>query len=442
MKTARGLLVALLISIFFLGCGLFGGKKAGLEGALVDGQGQPLSAIKVIAKQVVPVKGYEQFETTTDANGVFSFNSLMPVSEYIISPVPDKWKTKITLKITTGTENQMKVINDRIVIRFNVLNNGSVIDTRTGLQWLIYGVTDITAENVATTVKNLKEGGYNDWRIPTKAEIASLQEKKAGMGMLADADAGIEACCVWVLEPNSEIAEWDFFFNDGNDLWASSKIPVNDRITVVRNAGGAAAVASLPPAPSAAPAPAAAPSVAAPTPAPPNAPAAPPVAAEKQQAPVPVPAAPPVVAEKKQEPAPAPKPAPVIEKQKAAPAPAAAAKKEAVSQIGNSIVVHFEVGTTQVVAEDMNKLKAFAAKVKASSGKVVIEGHSDAGGPASNNLLLSIERAVNIHNLLKKMGVGEKISMEVKGYGQAKPVAENNTAQGRKQNRRVELTLE
>jgi len=438
MKIARGLLVALLISIFFLGCGLFGGKKAGLEGALVDGQGQPLSGIKVIAKQIVPVKGYEQFETKTDANGVFAFNTLMPVSEYIISPVPEKWKTKITLKITTGTENQMKVINDRIIIRFNVLNNGSVIDTRTGLQWLIYGVTDITSENVASTVKNLKEGGYSDWRIPTKAEIASLQEKKSGMGMLSDADSGIDACCVWVSEPNSEVVEWDFFFDDGNDLWASSKIPVNDRITVVRNAGGASAVASLPPAPAAAPA--AAPSVAVPTPAPPIAPVAPPVVAEKKDAPAPLPAAPPVVVEKKQEPAPAPKPAPVAEQQKAA--PAAAAKKEAASQIGNSIVVHFEVGTAQIVADDMKKLKAFAAKVKASSGKVLIEGHSDAGGPASTNLLLSIERAVNIHNLLKKMGVGEKISMEVKGYGQAKPVAENNTAEGRKKNRRVELTLE
>jgi hypothetical protein len=53
---SRGKLFVLCLAVVFLlyGCG----KKAGLEGKLVDGKGQPLSGVKVIANQVQPIKGY------------------------------------------------------------------------------------------------------------------------------------------------------------------------------------------------------------------------------------------------------------------------------------------------------------------------------------------------------------------------------------------------
>ncbi len=55
----RVFLVILVLSSCLL---LFGcGKKSGLEGKVVDGKGSPMAGLKIIANQVTPIKGYEQF---------------------------------------------------------------------------------------------------------------------------------------------------------------------------------------------------------------------------------------------------------------------------------------------------------------------------------------------------------------------------------------------
>ena len=56
-----------------------------VEGKFLNGRGQPFANLKIAAKQVQPMKGYEQFETTTEADGVFRFDSLCPVSQYILT---------------------------------------------------------------------------------------------------------------------------------------------------------------------------------------------------------------------------------------------------------------------------------------------------------------------------------------------------------------------
>jgi outer membrane protein OmpA-like peptidoglycan-associated protein len=461
MKIVHRLLLVLLISIFLFGCS---GKKSGIEGKLVDGQGQPISGAKVIIKQVQPIKGYEQFEMTTGSDGVFRFNAVMPVSEYIITPVSDKWKTKITQKVSTGTEGQTLVLNSPISIRFNLMRDGSVVDTKTGLQWLIYAGTDLSFENVINTVKNVREGGFADWRLPTKSEIASLQEKATPSGFLVEIDYTHEACCTWTVEPNSENVEWDFFIDDGNELWASSKIPANDRIVVVRAAGGTPS-AVLPP-PVAMPAPIAAtpqPPAFSPAPAPPA-----PVIVEKKEAPAPAvkkeeaaikePAAKkkvaPVVPKKEKAAAPAKKeaavPAPAKKEevkeapvQAPAPAPAAPAEKvEPTAISGNNVIVHFTVNKSAISPEDLAKLKAFFAKAKATAGaRIVIEGHSDSAGSSSGKLKISIDRAFSVLDMLKKLGLSDKTVVEIKGMGDAKPAAENDSEEGRKLNRRVEVNL-
>jgi hypothetical protein len=180
------------------------------------------------------VKDYEQLETMTGADGIFRFDRVMPVSEYIITPFSDKWKTKMTVKLTSGTLGQTLILNSPIIIRFQAMKDGSVIDTKTGLRWLIYASTDLSFNSVLTAVKNIKEGGFSDWRLPTKAELALLASSS---GFQMEMDTAHEACCTWTGDPNSEKIDWDFYIDDGNDLWASSKIPVNDRIVVVRAAG-------------------------------------------------------------------------------------------------------------------------------------------------------------------------------------------------------------
>lgn len=71
---------------------------------------------------------------------------------------------------------------------------------------------------------------------------------------------------------------------------------------------------------------------------------------------------------------------------------------------------------------------------------VRIEAHTDATGNAAANLKLSGERARNVAAILAEQGVaGERVASE--GYGSRMPVAPNTTAEGRAQNRRVEIVV-
>lgn len=72
---------------------------------------------------------------------------------------------------------------------------------------------------------------------------------------------------------------------------------------------------------------------------------------------------------------------------------------------------------------------------------IVVEGHTDSNGSDSNNLILSQDRADAVKQyLVANAGVNpEKISSI--GYGEARPVSTNETAEGRTRNRRIDLVL-
>ena len=71
--------------------------------------------------------------------------------------------------------------------------------------------------------------------------------------------------------------------------------------------------------------------------------------------------------------------------------------------------------------------------------KVEVDGHTDNTGSASVNARLSKQRAEAVRQYLIEHGVPED-RLTAKGYGPSKPIASNKTAEGRAQNRRVELT--
>jgi len=71
---------------------------------------------------------------------------------------------------------------------------------------------------------------------------------------------------------------------------------------------------------------------------------------------------------------------------------------------------------------------------------VAVAGHTDSTGSSSFNQSLSEQRAQSVGSYLKSRGVVDA-RIEVIGFGENQPIADNNTAQGREQNRRVELTL-
>ena len=71
---------------------------------------------------------------------------------------------------------------------------------------------------------------------------------------------------------------------------------------------------------------------------------------------------------------------------------------------------------------------------------VQVEGHTDNTGDAAKNQQLSEQRAAAVGNFLVEQGMPASNISSV-GYGESRPIAPNNTREGRDQNRRVELVL-
>ena len=82
------------------------------------------------------------------------------------------------------------------------------------------------------------------------------------------------------------------------------------------------------------------------------------------------------------------------------------------------------------------------AKVVKEYNKTIIQvnGYTDSTGSAALNNSLSLMRANSIANYLKVQGVNSG-RIAANGYGSSNPIASNSTAEGREQNRRVELKL-
>jgi outer membrane protein OmpA-like peptidoglycan-associated protein len=81
------------------------------------------------------------------------------------------------------------------------------------------------------------------------------------------------------------------------------------------------------------------------------------------------------------------------------------------------------------------------ALMAAKERSVLVEGHTDSRGSQDGNLALSQRRAESVRSYLVSRGYpAEKI--EARGIGQERPVAENRTAEGRANNRRVEIVVQ
>jgi outer membrane protein OmpA-like peptidoglycan-associated protein len=72
--------------------------------------------------------------------------------------------------------------------------------------------------------------------------------------------------------------------------------------------------------------------------------------------------------------------------------------------------------------------------------KIEIAGHTDNVGKEQDNQLLSERRALAVKNFMIQKGIAAN-RMVSKGYGSSKPIATNQTEDGRKRNRRTEITI-
>lgn len=71
---------------------------------------------------------------------------------------------------------------------------------------------------------------------------------------------------------------------------------------------------------------------------------------------------------------------------------------------------------------------------------IVVHGHTDNTGSDAVNNPLSQNRANSVKNYLANQGISAS-RITAQGYGSASPIASNATAEGREQNRRVEITV-
>jgi len=104
-----------------------------------------------------------------------------------------------------------------------------------------------------------------------------------------------------------------------------------------------------------------------------------------------------------------------------------------------TLYVNFDTAKATITPESAGTLDAAAAALKAAGDlRVEVAGHTDNVGTPEANLKLSDERAKAVMAGLVERGV-PAARLTAKGYGQASPIADNRSEDGRAKNRRVEL---
>jgi outer membrane protein OmpA-like peptidoglycan-associated protein len=114
-------------------------------------------------------------------------------------------------------------------------------------------------------------------------------------------------------------------------------------------------------------------------------------------------------------------------------------EKDRIAIRGN---VLFEVGKAILKRESKQLLSEIAEVLKKNPQieHVSIEGHTDSDGDAESNQILSQDRADAVRRYLVREGVVAK-RLSATGYGESKPIASNDTKEGKAKNRRVEFLI-
>ncbi|MFW2829066.1 OmpA family protein [Sphingomonas sp. ID0503] len=103
--------------------------------------------------------------------------------------------------------------------------------------------------------------------------------------------------------------------------------------------------------------------------------------------------------------------------------------------------VVFETGRAELKPGASARLAPLANYLRANPEvKVRVDGHTDAQGSDALNQQLSDARASAVRTALGSMGIDPN-RIQALGHGESQPIADNNNAAGRQQNRRVEITL-
>ncbi len=103
--------------------------------------------------------------------------------------------------------------------------------------------------------------------------------------------------------------------------------------------------------------------------------------------------------------------------------------------------IRFDVGKTTLKPESMGPInKIYKLMTKKPDLKFSVEGHTDADGDDTANQTLSEGRAQVVMDKLVEMGINQD-RLSSKGWGESKPIAGNDTPEGKANNRRVEFVV-
>ena len=113
-------------------------------------------------------------------------------------------------------------------------------------------------------------------------------------------------------------------------------------------------------------------------------------------------------------------------------------------KVGGKIIVggfYFESGSAEIGANLKKYLKNVSIGLKKIKfKKLFVDGYTDNSGGSSTNDALSRKRAEAVKRELVKNGIPAK-KIQARAYGSSKPIASNNTRNGRIQTRRVEILI-
>ena len=104
--------------------------------------------------------------------------------------------------------------------------------------------------------------------------------------------------------------------------------------------------------------------------------------------------------------------------------------------------INFPSGKSTILPESFGLLSKVQKAIRDfPDRKITIEGHTDSMGDDTYNMQLSLDRAKAVTAyLIANMGIGED-RITAAGYGESRPIASNDTKEGRQQNRRIDVVL-
>lgn len=103
--------------------------------------------------------------------------------------------------------------------------------------------------------------------------------------------------------------------------------------------------------------------------------------------------------------------------------------------------IFFETGQYKLKEKSTTELNLIIRLLEENQDmEIEVHGHTDNVGSAADNKQLSLNRANSVQKHLIEKGISKQ-RVKIKGYGESNPIADNNTDEGRRKNRRIEIKI-